>query len=116
MAELLINIPDNLKKRFEVTVGKGKMGSSIRSFIEAVVGGIETIDEQIVLKKFQMVQDEKNRIDAEYADLKLQIDERSRLRDIAELEKMQKEKDLKEKITELEWNTARAHLNEMLPK
>lgn len=114
MTDFMIRVPDYLKKRFEARVGKGKMSIAMRNYMEAVVGGGETIDEQLLRKEVEMLEKQKKEIDAEYFDKKSQLDAIIKSRKIADIEALKHLKEQEEKFADIKMNTAIKHLGSMI--
>lgn len=114
MTDIILRVPDYLKKRFEARVGKGNMSLAIRNYIEAVIGGAETIDEQILKKEVELLEKEKQDLDSRYIEKKSQLDALTQFKEAAYLEALKKEKELQEKFADIKMNTAVKHLGSMI--
>ena len=91
MSELLIRIDDADYEMFKQMVGKGKVNVTIKNYIKAYAQNND-VNESVLVKKLEILGKEKDKVDAEYFQVKASLDYIRAKRSASELVQLETER------------------------
>ena len=113
MAQLNINIEAVDLELFKQKVGNGNVTATIRNFILAYVSG-DDLNDRKLRKQFEILTDEKRKIDIRFNKVKSRIDSIDQKRKAEDLVKIEAERKEREKMQMVEHETNKANLSRMV--
>lgn len=114
MVRVNVDIDPTAYKVFRDLVGEGKVSQAVRNYISSYSSGSD-VNEAVLLKRFDILGQEKAKVDAEYFAVKEKLGALKSKRDAEEMVRLEAEKGQMEQMSQIKHDTVKARLWRMIP-
>lgn len=113
MTRVNFDMNENDLEIFKQKVGYGNVSKAIRNFILSYAEE-DTVKERVMRKKFEILQEQKEKLDLQYNNLKIKLESIDQKKKEEEIQRIEEEAKEKDKLQRIEGATMKANLHRLV--
>ena len=114
MSDIILRLSETEHMQFLKKVGKGNMAPSLRQYVRAMIEKNDDITDSIKQRRFQELDKQKKKLDAEYAEAKAEVEAINNANEAERIKSEEAFEAERKKMADIKHDTLKANLSRMV--